>query len=129
MDKLLSSYRPKIQGKKWYFPFLPHFLNICVTNAWNLHRRTVSSPLSHLDFRRQITKELLNTPMAYAPREIPGRQPTVATSRRFSGWNHFPVALEKQLRCANCHQKAKYKCLACGITLHPICFLEYHAHF
>jgi hypothetical protein len=128
MDKLLASYRPSIQSKKWYFPFLTHFLNVCVTNAWILHRKAVEHPMTHLQFRRDVANALMNanTDNFYVRRENPGHQPVVVPVRRFEGWNHFPASIDRQLRCAECHQKAKFKCIQCSVTLHPLCFHAYH---
>jgi DNA excision repair protein ERCC-6 len=76
LDKLLAAYRPAIRGKKWYYPFFTHFLNVCVTNAWNIHRRLHPSPLPHLQFRREIAQSLLNAPVVVEPRHNnPGHQP------------------------------------------------------
>ena len=37
MDRLLSSYRPMIRGKKWYWPLFINALNITIVAAWRAH--------------------------------------------------------------------------------------------
>lgn len=69
---------------------------------------------------------LLVTPVTNPPRSNPGHQQNVVDSRRFPGWDHFPENLDRQLRCAQCHQKAKFRCIACQVTLHPGCFAPFH---
>jgi hypothetical protein len=127
MDKLLSTYRPSIVGKKWYFPLIVHMLNVSVTNAWVIHKAANTNPMSHLDFRREIAMALLNTPTVIAPQPTRTALP-VPEEKRFTGWGHFPESIEQQLRCAHCHKKAKFRCITCGVTLHPLCFSFYHSH-
>jgi hypothetical protein len=126
MDKLLSTYRPSIVGKKWYFPLISHMLNVSVTNAWVIHKTANSTPMSHIDFRREVAMALLNTPRSNPPLANLITQPAVHQLRRYSGWNHFPESIDNQLRCAQCHKKAKFRCITCQVTLHPLCFALYH---
>ena len=59
MDRLLSSYRPMIRGKKWYWPLFINALNITIVAAWRAHCAIEETPLSHLNFRREVTICLL----------------------------------------------------------------------
>ena len=34
LDRFLSQYRPKITGKKWWWPFFTNTLNMAVVAAW-----------------------------------------------------------------------------------------------
>ena len=43
MDRLLSSYRLKIRGKKWYWPLFANYLNLTVVAAWRLIARWLNS--------------------------------------------------------------------------------------
>ncbi|KRZ70966.1 PiggyBac transposable element-derived protein 3 [Trichinella sp. T8] len=38
LDKLLSSYRPRLRSKKWWLNLFPNALNLAVVAAWRLHR-------------------------------------------------------------------------------------------
>ena len=35
---MISFYRNKIRGKKWYRRIIFHFIDVCVTNAWALNK-------------------------------------------------------------------------------------------
>ncbi|XP_003378737.1 putative piggyBac transposable element-derived protein 2 [Trichinella spiralis] len=62
LDKLLSSYRPRLRSKKWWWNLFSNALNLAVVAAWRLHRelhQESSIALSHLDFTRDITTHLL----------------------------------------------------------------------
>ena len=59
MDRLLSSYRPMIRGTKWYWPLFINGLNITIVAAWRAHCAIEETPLSHLNFRREVTICLL----------------------------------------------------------------------
>ena len=48
MDRLLSSYRPRIRGKKWYFPLITNAINIAVVAAWRLHCAGQEISMSHI---------------------------------------------------------------------------------
>ncbi|KRX43791.1 PiggyBac transposable element-derived protein 1, partial [Trichinella sp. T6] len=55
LDKLLSSYRPRLRSKEWWCNLFSNALNLTVVAAWQLHRelhKDDSTALSHLDFRR-----------------------------------------------------------------------------
>ena len=54
MDRMLASYRPSIRGKKWDWPLFTNALNVTVVAAWWTHCKMAESPMSHLDFRREI---------------------------------------------------------------------------
>ncbi|KRX51811.1 PiggyBac transposable element-derived protein 1 [Trichinella sp. T9] len=62
LDKLLSSYRPRLKSKKWWWNLFSNALNLTVVAAWQLHRelhKDGSTALSHLDFRKDITTHFL----------------------------------------------------------------------
>jgi len=37
MDRLLSSYRPMIRGKKWWWPLFLNALNVSIVAAWRIY--------------------------------------------------------------------------------------------
>ena len=55
IDHLLSSYRPIIRGKKWYWSLIKNAINASVIAAWRVHCAFGSKSLTHLDFCRSIT--------------------------------------------------------------------------
>lgn len=42
---------------------------------------------------------------------------SISISLRKNEGGHFPQNLQQQLRCRVCHQKARYECIKCKITL------------
>ena len=63
MDRLLGTYWPMIQGKKWHWPLVINAINVSVVAAWRIHCNAVVSPMTHLEFRREIAICLLKSPM------------------------------------------------------------------
>src|ERR1700761_5289936 len=61
MDRLLASYRPRIRGKKWWWPLFVNVLNVSVVASWRLHWALSDSPMDHLSFRRDIAMCLRKT--------------------------------------------------------------------
>ncbi|KRX51928.1 PiggyBac transposable element-derived protein 3 [Trichinella sp. T9] len=62
LDKLLSSYRPRLRSKKWWFNLVSNALKLAVVAALRLQRelhQDSSTALSHLDFRKDVTRHLL----------------------------------------------------------------------
>ena len=72
MERLLSSYRPTIRGKKWYWPVFTNMLNIAVVPAWRSHCATNNTKLSHLEFLRHITMTLLQSETQKESRALKG---------------------------------------------------------
>jgi DNA excision repair protein ERCC-6 len=130
LDKLASSYRPNIAGKKWWHNLFCHFVNVAVINAWILHRQAEEKPMTHLEFRRHVARDLM---AVTSKKQVESYHATpVPSSRRLQGFGHWPETLseeggpQKQLRCASCSLKAGYRCKQCDVTLHPKCFEAYH---
>ncbi|KAG5878747.1 hypothetical protein JTB14_023343 [Gonioctena quinquepunctata] len=53
MDENLSRYRIGIRSKKWWWPIFTWFVDVTVTNAWQIHRKS-GGKLMQLEFRREI---------------------------------------------------------------------------
>ncbi|KAG8186506.1 hypothetical protein JTE90_004835 [Oedothorax gibbosus] len=60
LDRFLSSYGPKIKGKKWWWPFFTNTLNMAVVAAWRIHRE-MNGHMSQLDFLRDIVMCLMKS--------------------------------------------------------------------
>ena len=67
MDRLLGTYRPRILGKKWYWPLFLNALNISVVAAWRIHTQFTDNNLSHLEFRSNVSLCLLKSVPSSAP--------------------------------------------------------------
>ncbi|KRX62646.1 PiggyBac transposable element-derived protein 3 [Trichinella sp. T9] len=125
MDKMLSSYRPKIRSKKWWWNLFSHALNMAVVAAWKLHRElhtTTSDQLSHLEFRRFITIHLLHA-MPFV-RSQPGPRSHLPMSLRSSHGHYLQSCT--QGRCAFCKKNCRNECVQCKKRLHRNCFPSYH---
>ncbi|KRY09692.1 PiggyBac transposable element-derived protein 2 [Trichinella patagoniensis] len=104
MDKLLSSYKPKMRSRKWWWNLFNNALNIAVVAAWRLHcelHATDRSAMTHLAFRRDITAHLLRARPLQISR--PGPRIHLPHSLR-SSRGHF-LQSSTQGRCAVCKKK------------------------
>ena len=128
MDRLLATYRPGIRGKKWYWPLFSNALNLSVVAAWRMHCQLVEDPLSHLEFRREVTLCLLKsvTPRAHVGQSKITELPA---DIRYDGLGHNKQRC-KQGRCAVCKKNARYQCSKCLVRLHfdkgTECARNYH---
>ena len=129
MDRLLSSYRPKIRGKKSYWPLFANALNLSVVAAWRLHCNLEDKPLSHLAFRRYISVCMLKMHHVDRPQVGGGIVPDMPDDVRYDGIGHdkFPAT---QGRCKWCKKNCRYECIKCGVRLHydkgAVCATLYH---
>lgn len=139
-DRLCSSYRPEIRGKKWYWPLFTHAINISVVAAWRIHCKVSGNIMTHLEFRRYITRCLLKMEASTSsssdrlPRaestNLSQRQPSsLPPEVRFDRTNHNKEPTT-QGRCKVCHKNARLQCSKCKVRLHgdhgKTCFEDYH---
>jgi len=120
MDHLLSAYRPRIKGKKWWWNLFINGLNIAVVAAWKLHSRVTppSEALSHLNFRREVVHGLIR---CISRQRLGGPTAPVPQCVRYDGVEHY-LATATQGRCAYCGSNARKMCEKCGKRLHQLCF-------
>ena len=94
MDQLLGTYWPMIWGKKWYWPLVINAINVSVVAAWRIHCNAVTSPMTHLEFCREIAICLLKSPMEVQTKVISdltrsiitkSQQPKDDTTRKIHG--------------------------------------------
>lgn len=125
LDRMLSSYRPTLRNKKWWWNLFVNALNMSVVAGWLLHSATRENHnrLTHLEYRREVTLALLRI----APRKDGSKTgPKVhrpMTQRKSDG--HFLVQTT-QGRCAQCNANARLACSECKKKLHLNCFPLYH---
>ena len=108
MDRLLSAYRPRIKGKKWWWNLFVNALNIAVNAAWKLSCSVVptSDALTHLDFWHEVVHGLLRGAcrvrlgMLLAP---------VPECVRFDKVEHY-LTFATQGRCALCKTNTRKMC-------------------
>ncbi|KRY47170.1 Solute carrier family 2, facilitated glucose transporter member 3 [Trichinella britovi] len=113
MDMLLSSYRPKMRSRKWWWNLFNNTLNIAVVATWQLHcelHDADRSAMTHLAFRRDITAHLLRARPLQISR--PGPRSYLPHSLR-SSRGHFLQSSTQGL-CAVCKKNCRNQCLQCG---------------
>jgi hypothetical protein len=107
LDRLLSSYRPQLRSKKWWWNLFASVLNMAVVSAWQLHRELYrKTSKGHLEFRREVTMALLRT----QPRvgSGPGRRVQIPISIRKTDGHYLTDY--KQVRCVECKSNASLQC-------------------
>lgn len=127
---LCMCFRPLIRGKKWWWPLFTNALNISVVAAWRLHCAVSPNPISHLDFRREVTLCLLKSEIPNPRRQIDGGHlPDLPDDIRFDSVGHMKAQCS-QGRCHVCQKNTVYKCEKCNKRLHcdrgKTCFVDYH---
>src|ERR1700761_927966 len=88
LGSMLSSYRPRLRSKKWWWNLFSNGLNMAVVAAYPFYQYLhPDEVITHLSFRRTVTMSLLKS---QAPRVRLGglTAPTVNTIR-FDGINHI----------------------------------------
>lgn len=125
-DQNISLYRVSIRGKKWYFPIISHLVDMCVQNAWQLHRKS-GGKMDHLSFRRTIAQGILETHKKIATYQTGKTSKNLHQTSRFDRLDHLIVYNEKQIKCKFCTKKVNFNCNKCMVGLHPKdCFYNYH---
>ena len=131
MDRLLGTYRPMIRGKKWYWPLVINAINVSLVAAWRIHCNAVVSPLTHLEFCREIAIWLLKSPMEERTKVTGGTLLGLSKDIRFDHINHYKITITEG-RCKICQKNAQYKCQKCNVRLHSdkgaVCFDLYHGN-
>jgi len=124
MDRLLSAYRPRIKGKKWWWNLFINGVNIAVVAAWKLHCKVTppAEALSHLNFRREVVQGLTR---ASTRQRLGGPTAPVSLCVRYDGLQHY-LGSTTQGRCAFCSSNTRKMCVKCDKRLHELCFPLYH---
>lgn len=106
LDRYLSQYRPKIRGRKWWWPFFTNTVNMAVVAAWRI-KREGGEKMPQLDFLRNVTLALIKREEA-KPSHQTGHLPKQNNDVRFDGINHFIESGYKQSRCKFCKKKYSF---------------------
>lgn len=125
-DQAINNYRIGIRGKKWWWVLFTQMVNLAVVNAWKLHSQASDTPLDLLSFTRNVTRYYLR--LGVKTSTFRRGPPTVPGDVVRDGPGHFPIKLEKQLRCRVCHGRSKWSCEKCASTLclERECFKQFH---
>ena len=117
MDRLLGTYRPMIRGKKWYWLLIINAINVSVVAGWRIHCNAVVSPVTHLEFRREIAICLLKSSMEERTKVTGETLPSLPKDIRFDQINHYKITAT-QGRCKICQKNTWYKCQKCNVRLY-----------
>nr|CAH7750906.1 unnamed protein product [Callosobruchus chinensis]CAH7763309.1 unnamed protein product [Callosobruchus chinensis]CAH7769864.1 unnamed protein product [Callosobruchus chinensis] len=129
LDQGVNNYRISIQGKKWYWVIFTHMVNTALVNAWRIHMlNSGKQKVDLLSFIRSVTRHYLRC-FSKASYSKTRPSPPVPTSIVQDEGGHFPGKNEKQLRCRQCHLRARWKCIKCNVTLciERECFIQFHS--
>ena len=122
-DCLLSSYRPRLRSKKWWWNLFSNLLNLSVVASFRFHNFVNQTDVTHLKFRREIATSLIKSEKARVCLGGPSAQPN--PSVRFNGVNHILNATS-QGRCVYCQKNTRLARQKCGKRLHKACSRDYH---
>ncbi|OAF69064.1 hypothetical protein A3Q56_03191 [Intoshia linei] len=100
MDKLLSSYRPKLQSKKWYWNFFINAVNFLVLASWRIYQNRDNMKESHISFRSAFAIYLVKSASSITNSILSGPGSNPLQEIRFDGLNHYLISQAKQARCA-----------------------------
>ena len=120
---LLSSYRPRLRSRKWWWNLFSHMLNLSVVAAYNFYNHVNSNGVSHIQFRREIARALVKVDCLRKRLGGPIGPPSKVV--RFDGSNHNLESVT-QGRCALCQKNTRLCCAKCGKRLHKLCSDQYH---
>lgn len=140
MDQLVASYRHTLKNKRWYMCIFWHFVNICIANAWCLHRRLGHRKLDLLEFKSAVARALIQSAQPRRPRRPSSTPPPprkksrvvhhVADELRCDvSAGHWPTKPIKKnaSRChVTCSSKTRYMCVKCNVPVCPECMDDFH---
>lgn len=128
-DQMLAYYSTPRKSVRWYLKLFFHVFDISLWNSCWLYNRVHNNKKSYLQFRDDIAEALLQ----YVGNSSNSRPSTNSLSQ------HFPIKLQKRIRCRVCSAKKKrsatsYACEICkdsgeyfGLCIDN-CFKEYHVN-
>lgn len=133
MDQNVAHLRIGYRGKKWWFSIFAWLIDVCVQNAWQLHRH-VNPTTTQLQFRRDLAvwycKHYGSQPKSpgVISLQIAKKHNKQKDRVRFDRIDHFPTASKTRRRCAGdtCKSQTRMECKKCSVGLCLSCFETFH---
>lgn len=72
-------------------------------NSWRLHVMAHDAPMDQLTFRRNIARFYLR----HFEQKKSHQSASVVPGLSHDGIGHYPIRIEKQLRCVICHSRVR----------------------
>lgn len=139
-DMLISLYKIPLKSRRWYLGIFAQMLDICLNNAWLLHRTNNAKksqlPLKAFRFevfeclcRENRTKKRQKTEYCVVNKP---RAPRPCSPVKYDNTGHFPSTMDEG-RCRYCKKKTVVFCIKCNMRLCFVtgkndrnCFLNFH---
>lgn len=128
LDRALSECRPKINGKKWYWPLIINALNVGLVFCWRLFQEISGTKVPQKQFRNNLATILIKRSGSNNERRDsrPGPSFSVPAAVRTDNQRHYPESNAVR-RCAVCKKNCRIKCSKCQKPLHlNVCFQKFH---
>ena len=123
-DQMLSTYRPRLRSKKWWWNIFSHILNLSVVASFKFYQHVnPGSQATHKDFRREIACTLVKV-QVHRKRQG-GPTANVPKVVRYDNINHF-LQQCTQGRCFICKKNTRLNCSKCEKKLHKECSIKFH---
>ncbi|MEL7520415.1 MAG: transposase, partial [Cyanobacteria bacterium J06553_1] len=132
-DQYAASYAVRRKCVKWYQTLFCHLIDTVVVNAYLIHR-VLGGKMSHISFRKDLTRSLCGRDGPRTPRQ---RRPPPPPAAPAAPEGHALVRTEddKYRRCKMCSSTTgkrkvnKYECRLCNAGFCPgACFNAWPAH-
>ncbi len=122
--RMLSSYRPRLRSKKWWWNIFSTILNLAMVAAFRFYEHIDGSVgMSHIMFRRETARPMIKFQEERKRLGGPSAQPAKAV--RYDGVNHFLEPCTIGRNCL-CMKNTRLHCTKCGKRRHKVCNSVYH---
>lgn len=123
-DRMLSTYRPRLRSKKWWWNVFAQLLNLSIVAGFKFYQYVnPDSRLSHKDYRQEIARTLVR--VQASRKRQGGPTPPIPKAVRYDGINHF-LQQYSQGRCYVCKKNTRFYCTKCEKRLHKECSVGFH---
>lgn len=137
-DMLISLYKTRLKSRRWYLGIFAQMIDICINNAWLMHRDTTEKKMPLKMFRYEVFESLLmenrcaKRQRNEAPRVTKAHAARPSSPVRYDNMGHFPSTMDEG-RCRYCQKKTVVYCIKCNLRLCFVtgktprnCFLNFH---